>query len=191
MMMLGAAAPRLRPQWIATESSKRWAGVAVGLGVLLFAGFLGPLWVTSHRMRGGTAESTGAAARWFWEDPVVADAVAWKFAGEAIHDPKLIPEALERSAMPTRIAPDRPYWWAEHARRLIELGQFESVPDALARAFELDTWNPSAWEAQLAYAIAVRDEALAQRTRAVLCQLDTPLCITGSRAPKFENTTTG
>jgi O-antigen ligase len=190
MLFLGAAAPRLA--WSSDSVSDRRVNLAMltVAGVLLTCLVL-PNAVERHALRSGTPQQSAAVAGWLLDDPVIDDAIAWKFAYAAQRDPSLRDAAIERSIKVVRIAPNRPYYWAEHARRLTVLGEYDAVPAALTQAFRLERWNPSAWEAQLSYAVAVRDYELADQTRAVVCRLDLALCVTGSRAPTFDDTGSG
>ena len=179
MLLLGAAvswpaAPRLEG---------RVPHVALFVGAALFLLLIVPNALGVRALRENNPTRAEAAFRWYPGDPVLANEVAWAYADRALEYPSTHDHAVERSTLPLDIDPYRPLLWAHHARRMIQLGEYDLVLPALARAFELERWNPSAWEAKLGYALAIQDYGLADETREVICRLDLAMCATGSRFP--------
>jgi hypothetical protein len=180
-LMLGAAigAPQGRP--ISPRSGL--AGALVVTGALLSTALVVPNAIETHALRQRDLGLADVALQWNLDDVVFAGEIARLYTERAVDDPSYRVVAIDKAALPVEIDPTRPLLWAQYARRLMELEQYEKVPAALDRAFALERWNPSAWEAKLAYAVAIKDYDLADETREVVCRLDLAMCATGSRFP--------
>jgi O-antigen ligase len=185
MLVLGASAKRLdarSPSSDVESAAHRWLRpAATTLGVVLAGYFLVADARLNAALNSGDLAGSVAAARWLWDDPVVTDALADRFTSIAITDPQFSDEAIEWSTRTVEIDGTRPYYWGLLARHQLALGMHDDALVSINRALDLETWNPTAWQLQLAYAIIVGDDQLAERSREVVCKLDLYACTTGSR----------
>lgn len=183
LLMLGLAAPRPATS---PEMSRTWKTSMLAIGLAGAALIAIPNLLTIHYIRSGDLATAARSASWMGDDIVVINDIADKYTNLAIQHPDdmaLHDLAVSWSSRPLDIDDGQPYYWALHAKRLLSLGEYDSVPAAIDRALALERWNPSAWETRLTYAAAIKDYELADETREVVCRLDLTLCVTGSRSP--------
>lgn len=146
MLALGAATPRLLDSTRVTVCRTDWVtrscvavGCAVGAWVLVGDAVL------KRALDGGTAREIENAAQFFPGDSVVADLVAqaWFIAEE--DDPSLRPEVLKWSMRSVDREPDRPFYWARHAGRLLTFDDSAAARESLAEAIRLEPWHLQSW----------------------------------------------
>jgi O-antigen ligase len=173
MLLLGGAARTDRP------ASRGRVSLGVLVALLIGAAAAGWLAIGDLRLQSaiesGSAQEIDSAARWFVRDGVVADLVAQAWYIEEQFDQSLRPNVIEWSERAIRADPDRPYFRAQYAGRLLAFGDWDGSRAQLENALELQPWHTRSW--YLAYFLAERMEDAALRSSAVdaLCRLDQPI----------------
>lgn len=185
MFMLGAAAAR-RPDGEATERRDVEVGL-IGAGVLVALLFLVPLVGIRSALEEKDMDRAVTFGALLPPDPLVADGIATTAVLEAIDGSRSVDSAVAWSTRPAEIQPGNPYWWAQHADRMLELGEYEEVERAIDEGLAINPWTASAWTARLVYANELRSDEMAAPAREVVCRLELPMCVTGPRAPDFSH----
>ncbi len=185
MFMLGASALRLAKT--DDERNDQTVPIAAGLGVLLVAYLLVPLVGVRSALNEADSDRAITFASLLPPDPGIADGVASLTTLDALDDPRQIDRAVTWSTRPAEIQPGNPHWWAQHADRMLDLGEYAEVERAIDEGLAINGWSASAWSARLVYANELRSDEMAAPAREVVCRLELPLCVTGPRAPDFSH----
>ena len=172
MLMLGAAARR-RPGLVRGAAQRASLAVGLAFAALLIV----PNALTTRAIRSGDLDAAATLAPWMGPDFQIANDLANKYTSLASNDPAKAPRAVEWSLRTLEIDDRQPYFWVQHARRMIALGRDADVLPAIERAIELERWNPSAWQLKLSYAGSTQNYELADEARPVVCELELELCV--------------
>jgi hypothetical protein len=189
LLALGTSVPRLEAETVAATTRRPRMQLAFTMvGTLVAAWILVADVALKRAVDAQSADGIESAATLFPRDSVVADLAAQAWLLEFVEsgrDDSIRPKVLRWSERSVDWEPDRPYFLASHAGRLLAFGDYSGARAALDRALVLQPWHIQSWLGLHAIAVRTDDADLRRQSLLNLCELGVPLddCATLTTPP--------
>jgi hypothetical protein len=177
-LALGSAVPRAA----CVDQPTRMRGWSVAVAGLLGGVLASWLAVADLRLQRAAdpvdAAAVDRAASWFPGDSLVADLAAQAWFLEHVSGTPREQEVLTWSRRAISREPDRPYYWAQYAGRLIAFERYDEARTALDEALRRQPWHAQSWRLMYNLSERTNDEELRLEAGDRLCELgvEVPEC---------------